>query len=71
MSFACDQQQVEETRKHHHCTEQEQLPEGREHEAGKHGRRKAEVPRGWKQAGNTDPVDETDTEESALKVTAD
>lgn len=44
VTFACDQQQVEETRKHHHCTEQEQLPEGREHEAGEHGRRKAEVP---------------------------
>lgn len=71
VAFACDQQQVEKTRKHHHCTEQQQLPHGGEHDAGKHGRRKAEVPWCWKQAWNTDPVDETDTEETAFTVTPD
>lgn len=44
VTFACDHQQVEEARKHHHRTEQEQLPERGEHEARKHGRGKAEVP---------------------------
>lgn len=71
VAFACDQQQVEETREHHHWPEQQQLPQGGEHEAGKHGRRKAEVPRCWKQAWNTDPADETDTGGSMLMVSAD
>lgn len=71
VAFACDHQQVEEARKHHHRTEQEQLPERGEHEARKHGRGKAEVPWCWKQTGNTDPVEETDIGESAVMVTAD
>lgn len=62
VAFACDQQQVEKTSKHHHWPEHKQLPEGGKHEAGKHGRRKTEVPWCWKQAGNTDPANERDTE---------
>lgn len=71
LAFACDQQQVEKTREHHHGTKQEQLPQRGEHETGKHGWRKAEVPRCWKQAGNTNPVDETDREQTTFSVTAD
>lgn len=71
VAFTGGQQQVEETCKHYHWAEHEQLPEGRQHEAGKHSRRKAEVPWCWKQAGNTDPAHETDTGEKTVMVTAD
>lgn len=59
VAFACDQKQVQKTRKHHHWPEQKKLPEGGEQEAGKDSRGKAEVPWCWKQAGNTDPADDT------------